>query len=675
VSAKEPVLIEGVAQEVAALIATLQEAGQRLEELTAGEVDTVADRDGRAFVLRHAQEQLRINDAAKQAAILNALPAHIALLDTDGFIVSANQAWRQFADANGLHSPGHAVGVNYLAICDHAQGAGSSEAYQVAHGIRSVLTRKLKSFSIEYPCHSAIEQRWFSMTVTPMAYHGANGAVVIHSNITERKRSEDALRASEQMQRQQADRLQIKRIRLLAAQRIAKIGSWETDVSSSTVAWSPEMHRIFETDAATFSITHQNILKFVHVEDRARVADAYAKSLTRHTAYTIQHRLQLPNARIKYVEQRWQVAFDEQEDAIRVVGSCQDITERKWADELVRQSSREGTRKQRIRVFIDLGILAIGTGSIYALGARFDLFDAITRRVLLEGQLDEAIVAAMFLSAALVVFAFRRMHESQASLRDQQRVQGALRLLHDDLDRQVEVRTEELGKANDALNSEIDERKLAEAWLRESERRLSSMLSNVDLLSLMLDEQGRITYCNEYLLTLCGWRREEVLGKSWSEWFVPAEIQPPMDAMFLDLLANIPPAWHHENEILTRSGVRRLIRWNNTLLHSASGSVIGTASIGEDITQRTEQEEKITRLNRIRAVMGGVSSAMLRLKDRDELLHEACRVAATEGVFPLALIGAIDAQTGKFEIVTRHGANSWAVDIVMKLYERKSWPE
>ena len=77
-------------EEISALIETLQANLQRLEELTAGEVDAVADSHGRPFLLRDAQDQLRNSDAAKQAAILNALPAHIALLDDHGRIVSVN---------------------------------------------------------------------------------------------------------------------------------------------------------------------------------------------------------------------------------------------------------------------------------------------------------------------------------------------------------------------------------------------------------------------------------------------------------------------------------------------------------------------------------------------------------------------------------------------------------
>jgi len=181
-------------EEIAALIQTLHQTGERLEELTAGEVDTVADRDGRTFLLRHAQEQLRHSEAAKQAAILNALPAHIALLDTLGRIISVNEAWRQFASANVLQGPGYGIGANYLDICDDARGDDASEAHQAAAGIRSVLDGSVTSFSMEYPCHSPTEQRWFLMTVTPLDDGRPNGAVVMHLNITERKRGEEALR-------------------------------------------------------------------------------------------------------------------------------------------------------------------------------------------------------------------------------------------------------------------------------------------------------------------------------------------------------------------------------------------------------------------------------------------------------------------------------------------------
>ncbi|MEO7756914.1 MAG: PAS domain S-box protein, partial [Dokdonella sp.] len=184
-------------EEIATLIETLHRTGQRLENLTSGQVDAVADRAGKPFLLQHAQERFLRIEADKQASILNALPTNVALLDTQGLILFVNEAWQQFGDHNGLHSPGHAVGVNYLEICDQASGPDSFEARRVASGIRSVLKAETKSFAIEYPCHSATEQRWFLMTVTPLSAERLDGAVVMHMNITERKVAESAIAASE----------------------------------------------------------------------------------------------------------------------------------------------------------------------------------------------------------------------------------------------------------------------------------------------------------------------------------------------------------------------------------------------------------------------------------------------------------------------------------------------
>ena len=71
---------------------------------------------------------------------------------------------------------------------------------------------------------------------------------------------------------------------------------------------------------------------------------------------------------------------------------------------------------------------------------------------------------------------------------------------------------------------DITERKNAELKLHESERRFSDLLGNVELVSMMLDRESRITYCNDYLLRLTGWQREEVIGKNWWEHFLPPEI-------------------------------------------------------------------------------------------------------------------------------------------------------
>jgi diguanylate cyclase (GGDEF)-like protein len=175
--------------ELLALMGTLRKVGQRFEKLTAGQVDTVADSDGRTLLLSGTQEQLKQSENAKQVAILNALPAHIALLDAKGIIVSVNDVWRRFDTANVLQgNPGYDVGRNYLEICDAACGDGSSIAGLVAEGIRSVLSGVKASFATEYQCDTPTENRWYLLMVTPLAENRPTGAVLMHINITEQKR-------------------------------------------------------------------------------------------------------------------------------------------------------------------------------------------------------------------------------------------------------------------------------------------------------------------------------------------------------------------------------------------------------------------------------------------------------------------------------------------------------
>jgi len=202
---------------------------------------------------------------------------------------------------------------------------------------------------------------------------------------------------------------------------------------------------------------------------------------------------------------------------------------------------------------------------------------------------------------------------------------------------------------------DITERKLVADELRESDRRFSDMLGNVELMSIMLDRGARVTYCNDYFLRLTGWQREQVLGQNFIELFIPPDLVGELWEVKLALHANLPTAWHHENEILTRAGERRLIRWNNSVLRSGIGDVIGTASIGEDITERKRAEIGIKHLNRIYAVLSGINTLILHVRDRDELFKEACRIAVEQGGFRMALICIADRSAMKIVPVASAG--------------------
>ena len=137
-------------------------------------------------------------------AILDALATHIAVLDCHGTIVVINEPWRRFARENSTESGQPArrteVGSNYLDICRESVGPASEGAMAAHDGIQAVLAGQFPSFTLEYPCHSPTEQRWFLMVVTPLGTPRRE-VVISHVNITERKKAEQALRESEQKHR------------------------------------------------------------------------------------------------------------------------------------------------------------------------------------------------------------------------------------------------------------------------------------------------------------------------------------------------------------------------------------------------------------------------------------------------------------------------------------------
>jgi len=142
-----------------------------------------------------------------QAAILNALPAHVALIDADGLILAVNESWRRFGTANALQSPEFGVGQNYFAVCECSRGDRAEEADAVAAGIRRILLGEVGEFTIEYPCHSPMERRWFLLAVTPVRENHRVNAVLMHVNITERKLAEKAAQVSQQRLRALIDGL------------------------------------------------------------------------------------------------------------------------------------------------------------------------------------------------------------------------------------------------------------------------------------------------------------------------------------------------------------------------------------------------------------------------------------------------------------------------------------
>ena len=242
--------------------------------------------------------------SARCAAMLDAVPAHIALLDSDGVIIAVNEAWRRFASANVASGTDFFLGRNYVAVCEQAIGNDMEEAGDVAVGLRLVLSGELAEFALEYPCHSPTTQRWYRMMVTPLHADQRAGAVVMHVDVTTRKQDEVELRNAERLARESEQRLGF-------ALDAAEIGDWNLDLHTN------EAHRSLRHDQC-FGYTellpqwgYDTFLAHVHPSDREHVNAGFQAAMAGLGEYNHDFRTTWPDGTEHWLWTRGRFYFDE----------------------------------------------------------------------------------------------------------------------------------------------------------------------------------------------------------------------------------------------------------------------------------------------------------------------------------------------------------------------------
>jgi PAS domain S-box-containing protein len=123
---------------------------------------------------------------------LDALSAHVAVLDASGTILFVNRAWQGFARSSGFGEQAYGVGLNYLAVCERAAEA-SPDAARVAVALREIMDGQRSGFRMEYPCACPDGVRWFQVRITPADWPHVQRIAVAHEDITDVKSAEAQL--------------------------------------------------------------------------------------------------------------------------------------------------------------------------------------------------------------------------------------------------------------------------------------------------------------------------------------------------------------------------------------------------------------------------------------------------------------------------------------------------
>jgi len=149
-----------------------------------------------ALARKETEDALRASEGMK-TAILTSLSTGVAVLDRDGRIIAVNESWNRFTREDATWEAGVGVGSNYLESCRLAALKGVAHAGEALAGIESVVERSRLAFAFDYASGTPPAERWFAMAVVPLD-RPEGGAVVSHTDVTERKRVEMEAQRSRQ---------------------------------------------------------------------------------------------------------------------------------------------------------------------------------------------------------------------------------------------------------------------------------------------------------------------------------------------------------------------------------------------------------------------------------------------------------------------------------------------
>ena len=414
--------------------------------------------------------------------------------------------------------------------------------------------------------------------------------------------------------------------------RMAHVGGWELDMESMTVIWTEEVSHIHEVPL-NYIPNLSEAIDFYAPEERPVIQQAVQRAIDFGEPYDVE--VQFITAKGNH---RWVQAIGKAESrdgkTVRLSGTFQDITARKLAERALRESEAE------FHTLAEAMPQIVWITDADGLNTYFNQHWMDYTGMTLEESLGHGWNKPFHPEDQRRVWdAWQQATTTSGIYSVESRLRRA-----DGVYRWWLVRGDSLKDADGNILkwfgtcTDIHDLKMAQLditlandELRERDRRFKDMLGNLQLISVMRDREQRITYCNEYLLRLTGWPYEEVIGQNWIEHFVPPEIAQQRRQVFAEMLLGSSEARHNECEILTRSGERRCIRWNHSVLRSASGEVVGTASIGEDITTSKQiARELLVSQQRLEGIVG---SSMDAIVTTDEQQRIVLANPAAENVF------------------------------------------
>ncbi len=414
-------------------------------------------------------------------------------------------------------------------------------------------------------------------------YNNLEYDCAIVRDVTQHKNLEKALQASEEQFRTLCD--------------FAPIGIVRMDTEGRNLYSNPYLEKITGTTAA--ELMGEGWLKLIHPDDLKKVTEQVIETTNSKSLFSNEHRIVTPQGKTLWVRALGTPINSPEGSFLGHVGTVEDITDRKQA-EYELHLLKFCIDRAPIGISIlssDAKVLAVNDYTARSLGyAREELLGMTVFDFDPDFSLDMWPDHFRNIREKRVI-TFETTHRNKEGFSFPMQITAA----------HMEFFGDELIFS---FENNIAERKKAEEALRIAEKTFRDLLETIQLVAVLLDRDGNITFCNDYLLHLTGCEKEELIGRNWFDVCIPHEEKEKIKKVFKSVITEEKDHSHYENCIVTRNGREFLISWNNTVLHDLEGKISGAASIGIDITERKNLEAQLRQAQKMEAVgqlAGGIA--------------------------------------------------------------------